>query len=133
MQLKTAVPLAAVVSAALVASVAGLGLGGAPASAAPPGYTRTTTTIAATDDTFVAKESPKWAIGSLSRLVAQNTTLHKQAYLKFVVPANLLGTDSTVESAVLALTALTPSSSRQPRTSAASTRPSQPSRLRRAP
>jgi hypothetical protein len=42
----------------------------------------------------------------LTRLVAQNDpTLHKQAYLKFAVPANLLATGSTVESAVLTLTA----------------------------
>ena len=97
--------LAAALSAALVVSLAAIEFSGSTATAVTPTYTYATTTLPATDDTLVAQEAPTWAAGSLDRLVAQNDTLHKQAYLKFTLPQSLLGATGQIDSVVLGLTA----------------------------
>ena len=95
----------ALVSGALVLSVAGIELGNRTASAAEPGWTHTVTQLPATDDTFVSRESPQWSAGSLDRLIVANTNGQlRAAYLKFVVPRSLLGGNGQIESVVLGLT-----------------------------
>jgi hypothetical protein len=93
-------------SATLLVSLAGIQFSGTTATAATTTtWTHVTTTIAPSDDTFVAKEVPNWLTGSLTKLHVQNTTTtHRQGYLKVTVPQSLLGTTGQIESVVLGLT-----------------------------
>ena len=107
MQLNQTRTMAALLSAALVVSVAGVELSGRTASAAEPGWTRTASHLPATSDTYVTREFPQRSAGSRTRLVVRNTNgNHKRAYLKFVVPKAMLSNHGQIESVVLELTSL---------------------------
>ena len=105
MQLSHPRTLAALVSAALVVAVAGIQLSRT-ATAADPTWTHTVTKVTPSDDTFVTRETPQSTAGSMNRIVVRNATgYHKQAYVKFTVPAGLLNNGGQIESVVLNLTA----------------------------
>ena len=92
---------AALMSTALVVSVAGIVLSDRTASADGRSWTRSATELPTTSDTFVSRESPKQSAGSRTKLVVRNTPrVHKKAYLKFVVPKAVLRNGGQIESAV---------------------------------
>jgi hypothetical protein len=117
MQLSSPRTLAALLSAALVVSVAGVELTNrlvvsaaaeptnrSASAASDANWTYTTTKLPVTSDTFVSRESPQFSGDSRATLVVRNTPKsHKKAYLKFVVPQALLANHGQIESVVIRL------------------------------